>query len=203
MQTYYIHPDNPQPRIIAQVAQALKEDQLLVCPDTHGYQLIMSLNAKSALEQAVRMANWADAPHYTLVCKNLSQLSQYVEIDNFAHRILKSQLGQGVDFTLLPTKSTPKKFHDNKTKTIAVRLATTPISQLIIDQLDEAYITLPITIDGQDISYGSSYEVEMAVENLVDGYINAGEIMQTKPTIVSLIDDEVQLIEQGDAIINF
>ncbi len=203
MNTYYLHPDNPQERIINQIIDALQNDKLIVYPSQHGYQLAMSLSAKDAHTQASRMGNWQTPPHAVLICQNLSQIAQYADMDNFAHRIMKSKLGTGIDFALNPTKLTPKKFIHDKTKTITVRQATTAIEQALIEKLSEAFVSLPIIIDGEPLNYDSSYEVEMAVENLVDGYINAGEIAQSTPTLVSLIDESVTVLIQGDAQIDW
>lgn len=199
MNTYYPHPDNPQGRIISQIIDALQNDQLIVYPSQHGYQLAISLSAKDAYTQASRMGNWQTPPHAVLICQDLSHIAHYADMDNFAHRIMKSKLGKGIDFALVPTKLTPKKFIHDKTKTIAVRQATIAIEKALLDKLGEAFISLPIIIDGEPLNYDSSYEVEMAVENLVDGYVNAGEITQSTPTLVSLIDESATVLIQGDA----
>ncbi len=203
MITYYLHPDNPQERILNQIITAFTNDELIVYPSQHGYQLAMSLSAKEAHLQALRMGNYQTAPHAVLICQDLSHIAQYADIDNFAHRIMKSKLGTGIDFALAPTKLTPKKFIDDKSKTIAVRQAATAIERALVEKLGEAFVSLPIIIDGEPLSYSSSYEVEMAVENLVDGYINSVEIMQSEPTLVNLTDGTVTVLSQGDAQIDF
>lgn len=197
MQTYYIHPDNPQDRIIAQVVQALKDDQLIVYPDAHGYQLALSLNAKSALEQAQRMAG--QSAKAVLICQDLSQISHYAEVTNFAHRVMKNKLGTGIDFALIPTKATPKKLVDDKSKTIAVRIATTPIVTALLDKLGEPFVSLPIIIANEVLTYYSNYEVEIAVENLVDCFMNAGELTQAVPTLIDISQDDIVIVQQGDA----
>lgn len=203
MNTYYLHPDNPQVRIVKQIIHALHNDELIVYPSQHGYQLAMSLNAKDAYTKANRMANWQTPPQAVLVCQNLSQIANYADIDNFAHRIMKSQLGIGIDFLLPPTKSMPKKYIDEKTKSIAVRQAATPIEQALLEALDEPFLSLPIIIDGEALHYDSSYDVEMAVENLVDGYVNAGELNLTTPTLCNLSDGTATVVVHGDTAINF
>ncbi|MFB6348300.1 Sua5/YciO/YrdC/YwlC family protein [Moraxella sp. ZJ142] len=197
MQIYYPHPDNPQARIITQIAKALQNDQLLVYPDIGGYRLAMSLNAKQAFEQACRMAQSQELI-FCLICRDLSQIANYAQVSNFAHRILKKHLGQNIDFMLPATKTTPKKYLHAKHQGIAVRTANTPLSLALLDELGEAFVSLPIILGGEQPIFDGGYELQMLLENLVDGFVDGGDMNQSATAIINLINDEIVLLNQGE-----
>lgn len=196
MHLYYTHPDNPQPQVLKQAVNALTKDQLIVYPEAFGYQLALSLSSKNALTQAQRIAQ--QELQFTLICHDLSQMSQYVQINNFAHRILKNALGMGIDFILPATKTVPKNLICNTHKGIAIRMATTPITHAILDFLTEPFVSLPMIINGDEKMPDDVYELESLTEKLVDGFIHVGNILTIKPALVSLMDEQIQIIQHGD-----
>ena len=87
MQKFYIHPDNPQKRVLIQAANLLKNDQLIIYPDPSGYRLAVSLDAKQSLAQALRFGQYE--PKFCLICRHISEISTFAKISDFAHRNLK------------------------------------------------------------------------------------------------------------------
>ena len=186
MQKFYIHPDNPQKRVLMQAANLLKNDQLIIYPDPSGYRLAISLDAKQSLTQALRFGQYE--PKFCLICRHISEISTFAKISDFAHRNLKNTLNKNTHFLLNPTKSAPKKFVNSDDKNICVSLAHTPIVLGLIEALNTPFISMPIYLNGEKVTYDSIYELEMMMENLVDGFLDAGELQDHPSPVVSLID---------------
>ncbi|OAV00303.1 MULTISPECIES: Sua5/YciO/YrdC/YwlC family protein [Moraxella] len=187
MEKFYIHPDNPQMRLLTQAADLIKSDQLVVYPDPTGYRLALRLDAKQSLTQALRLSQ--NEPEFCLICRNISEISTFATISDFAHRILKSTDDKTTHFLLSPTKALSKKFTHPNDKTICINIAHTPITLGLIEILDAPFISMPIYMNGEKLEYDSIYELEMTMENLVDGFIHAGEIPLKTSPLISLLND--------------
>lgn len=126
MQTLYIHPDNPQPRLIEQAAEALKNDQLIIYPTDTSYAFGCRLGAKQALEKLRLIRQLDDKHQFTLLCRDLSEIATYATVDNQQFKQLKAHTPAAITFILNATKDVPKKLAHPKKKTIGIRVPTTP-----------------------------------------------------------------------------
>lgn len=114
MKTLYIHPDNPQPRLIDETATALSSGKVIITPTECGYRFAFGMNAKGAFERLVRLG--LDESDLLLVCQNISQLSDVAVVANDAFRTLKSDFIPHHAFVLEPTKVINKKNHQQKNR---------------------------------------------------------------------------------------
>ncbi|MDO4896914.1 MAG: Sua5/YciO/YrdC/YwlC family protein [Moraxella sp.] len=137
MQTLYIHPDNPQDRLTRQVAQSLTSDKLIMLPTDLGYVFAITLSAKNAQKTTQQLCS--DECHWVLVCRDLSQIATYANMDDGQFRTIKAHHGTPAIFVLPATKATPKQLTHPKHKTIGTLIATTPISLALLDTLGEPF----------------------------------------------------------------
>lgn len=135
MQTLYVHPDNPQARLISQVAQNLTNDKLVMLPTQLGYVFAVTLSAKNAQKTTQQLCSddWA------LVCRDLSQIATYANMNDGQFRTIKAHHDTPAIFVLPATKATPKPLTHPKHKTIGILIATTPISLALLDVLGEPF----------------------------------------------------------------
>ena len=85
-----IHPDNPQPRLVTQVVEALRDDELIAYPTDSGYALGCQLGNRDGRDRILRIRELDDRHHFTLMCKDFAQLGQFVHVDNSAFRAIKA-----------------------------------------------------------------------------------------------------------------
>ena len=90
MKSLYIHPDNPQARLIDEVARTLRGDGLVILPTDTSYGFAVGLGGKSALERLKRVRGLDDKHHFTLLCRDLSQIATYANVNNEQYRELKA-----------------------------------------------------------------------------------------------------------------
>lgn len=150
MQTLYIHPQNPQDRLINQVVSALKADKLIVLPTDIGYAFGARLNAKTALDTLQKLTvqqdnSFAKLP-FVLLCQDLSQVAQFTQINNTQFSVLKKTPLQTV-FILNASKNTPKKLVCPKQKTLGVCFTNQPIALALLACLNEPIVINPILLD--------------------------------------------------------
>lgn len=173
MQTLYIHPENPQARLINQAIKALQDDKLLMIPSQAGYVFALSLSAKASADKLAQLLNDCC---YVLLCCDLSQISTYASMDDVQFRTLKTANTSTI-FVLPATKSAPKRY-THKDKTIGTYLASTAIELALIETLNEPLI---ISIPSKAVS-----EPYIAEENFpqIDVLIDVGTLdVQTVETI--------------------
>ena len=129
MQTFYIHPDNPQPRLIEQAADALRNDQLLVYPTDTSYAFGCRLGAKDALNKLKHIRELDDKHQFTLLCRDLSEIATYATVDNVQFKQLKAHTPAPITFILNATKDVLA----SKDLELGMRLDNWPPADLRVD----------------------------------------------------------------------
>lgn len=108
-QFFYIHPDNPQPRLINQAVEIVRKGGVIVYPTDSGYALGCKIEDKGAMERICRIRQLPDGHNFTLMCRDLSELSTYAYVDNVAFRLIKNNTPGNYTFILKGTKEVPRR----------------------------------------------------------------------------------------------
>ena len=117
-----VHPDNPQPRLLEQIADALRDDQLIAYPTDSGYALGCRLGNRDGRDRILRIRGLDDKHHFTLMCKDFAQLGQFVQLDNAAFRAIKAATPGPYTFVLPATQEVPRRLLHPKKRTVGVRI---------------------------------------------------------------------------------
>ena len=197
MQTFYIHPDNPQPRLIEQAADLLRNDKLLIYPTDTSYAFGCRLGAKDALEKLKLIRELDDKHQFTLLCRDLSEIATYATVDNQQFKQLKSHTPAPITFILNATKDVPKKLAHPKKKTIGIRVPSNPIAQALLEAMDEPILTSSLILPNSDNILDDPFEIEDLLSNQVDGLINAGIKTTKLTTIVDMTSGHPEVIREG------
>ena len=85
-----IHPDNPQARLVRLAVDSVRSGGVIAYPTDSCYALGCRVGDKEALER-VRAIRQADKNHhFTLVCRDLSEIARYARVDTWQFRLLKA-----------------------------------------------------------------------------------------------------------------
>ncbi|WP_201556535.1 L-threonylcarbamoyladenylate synthase [Psychrobacter sp. 72-O-c] len=199
MQTFYIHSENPQPRLIEQAADLLRADQLLIYPTDTSYAFGCRLGAKDALDKLKQIRELDDKHQFTLLCRDLSEIATYAAVDNVQFKKLKAHTPAPITFILNATKDVPKKLAHAKKKTIGIRVPSNPIAQALLTAMDEPILTSSLILPMHDRVLDDPFDIEELLGHQIDGLINAG-IQTTKlTTIVDMTSSQPEIIRQGAA----
>ncbi|MFU8784852.1 L-threonylcarbamoyladenylate synthase [Aliidiomarina sp.] len=197
-QFFQIHPDNPQHRLIAQAADLLRQGGVVVYPTDSGYALGCQLQNKDAVEQILRIRQLGSEHNFTLMCRDLSELSVYSKVGNQAFRLIKNNTPGPYTFVLKATKEVPKRLMNPKRKTIGLRVPNNPIAQALLAELNEPMMSTTLIFPGDEFAEPDPYEIRMRLEKQVDLIIDGGHLMEKPTTVVDMVDDEIAIIRLGE-----
>ncbi|WP_275555809.1 L-threonylcarbamoyladenylate synthase [Mixta sp. Marseille-Q2659] len=196
-QMFHIHPDNPQPRLISQAVDVLNKGGVIVYPTDSGYALGCRLEDKSAMERICRIRQLDGNHNFTLVCRDLSELSTYAHVDNSAFRLIKNNTPGSYTFILKGTKEVPRRLMNDKRKTIGLRVPSNPVALALLESLNEPMMSTSLMLPGNDFTESDPEEIEHRIGKLVDLIIDGGTLGQQPTTVVDLTSDTPEVIREG------
>ena len=192
-----VHPDNPQPRALAQVAAILRDGGLVAYPTDSGYALGCLLGNRSGLDRIRELRN-LDAKHnFTLVCSEFAQLGQYVQMSNDVFRAIKAATPGGYTFIVKATREAPKVMLQPKRKTVGVRLPPHVTAQALLHELGEPLMSSTLLLPGQDEPMSDGWAVNDEVGHALDAVLDSGDCGTEPTTVIDLSGDEVVIIRRG------
>lgn len=197
-QFFYIHPENPQPRLINQAVDILKKGGVIVYPTDSGYALGCLMNDKRAIDRIVDIRHLPENHNFTLVCSDLSELSHYAKVDNVAYRLLKNNTPGAYTFILTATKELPRRVMTSKRKTIGIRVPDNAIALALLKTLGEPILSCSLMLPNEDIlTYSDPEEIRDRLEKQVDLIIHGGNLGQTPTTVIDLTEDTPVVLREG------
>jgi tRNA threonylcarbamoyl adenosine modification protein (Sua5/YciO/YrdC/YwlC family) len=125
-------PENPQEHSLRKAAVIVRSGGVIVYPTDSGYALACQIGNKTALERIRRIRKLDEKHHFTLVCRDLSELSTYAQVTNSVYRILKVHTPGPYTFILPATREVPRRLMHPKRKTIGLRIPDHKIALAII-----------------------------------------------------------------------
>jgi len=196
-QYFEIHPDNPQNRLIKQAVEIINKGGVVIYPTDSSYAIGCHLGDKKAMDK-IRMIRQLDNSHdFTLVCRDLSEISRYAIVDNMNYRLMKSLTPGPYTFILPATREVPKRLLNTKRKTIGIRVPDNAVCSELLAELDQPLMSSTLTLPNQDYPLTDPYEIRVKLENVVDLIIDGGYSGHDSTTVVSLTDDKPEILRQG------
>ncbi|UXN33878.1 L-threonylcarbamoyladenylate synthase [Avibacterium paragallinarum] len=201
-QFFYIHPENPQPRLINQTVDILKRGGVIVYPTDSGYALGCMLGDKHAMDRIVQIRQLPENHNFTLVCSDLSELSTYATVNNVAYRLIKNNTPGRYTFILTATKEVPRRLMTSKRKTIGLRVPDNQIALALLNTLGEPILSCSLMLPGEAfITQSDPEEIRDRLEHQVDLIINGGYLGQEPTTVVDLTENTPVILREGSGSI--
>jgi len=196
-----VHPDNPQPRLLQQIADGLRDDQLIAYPTDSGYALGCQLGNRDGRDRILRVRGLDDKHHFTLMCKDFAQLGQFVKLDNSAFRAIKAATPGQYTFILPATQEVPRRLLHPKKRTVGVRIPDHPFVQALLDTLGEPLLTSTLILPGETEPRSLGWEIKEELDHQVDIVVEAGETLAQPTTVIDWSEGypEVVRVGAGDA----
>lgn len=192
-----VHPDNPQPRALSQVATILRDGGLVAYPTDSGYALGCMLGNRTGLER-IRALRDLDAKHnFTLVCSEFAQLGHYVQMSNDVFRAIKATTPGGYTFILQATREAPKVMLQPKKKTVGVRLPQHVTALALLHELGEPLMSSTLLLPGETEPMSDGWAVNDEVGQWLDAVLDSGDCGTEPTTVIDLTGDEVEIVRRG------
>jgi len=195
-QFFQIHPENPQKRLIDQAVQMVRDGAVIVYPTDSGYALGCHIEDKQSLDRIRAIRRLDDKHNFTLVCRDLSEISTYAKVDNTVYRLLKAVTPGAYTFILDATREVPRRIQ-SKRKTIGIRVPENNIVQALLDALGEPLMSTTLMLPGESTPECDPYEIRQSLEHAVDLIIDGGYGSFEPTTVVDLTGDSPEVVRRG------
>ena len=192
-----IHPADPQPRLVATVVRAIREGALIAYPTDSSYALGCHIGDKRAMDRIRRIRRTDKKHNFTLVCSDLSEISVYARVDNWAYRMVKSMTPGPYTFILQATREVPKRLQNPKRRTIGLRVPDHPLVHAMLEDLGEPIMSSTLSLPGDDLPLTDPLEIEERIGHDVDVIIDAGPTGIEPTTVIDLSHGTVEVLRVG------
>ncbi|CDH04584.1 Protein yciO [Xenorhabdus bovienii str. oregonense] len=197
-QFFYIHPDNPQSRLIGQSVDMLKKGGVIIYPTDSGYAIGCCLENKDAMTRICRIRQLDGRHNFTLMCRDLSEIATYAHVDNQAFRLIKNNTPGNYTFILQATKDVPRRLMNEKRKTIGLRVPSNPIALALLEGMREPLMSCSLILPGNDFAESDPEEIKDVLGKQVDLIIHGGYLGQQPTTVIDLTGDFPEVLREGE-----
>jgi len=192
-----IHPDDPQPRLLAQAADVVRSGGVLAIPTDSCYALGCRLGDKDAVERLRRIRDVDDRHHLTLMCRDLSEISLFARVDNAQYRLLKAVTPGSYVFILEGTKELPRRVLHPKRKTIVIRVPKHTVALALLEELGEPLLTSTLMLPGDEAPLTEGWEIQDRLDSLLELILDGGYCGTEPTTVIDLTTLPPVLIRAG------
>jgi len=192
-----VHPQDPQPRAIAQVVALLRDDALIAYPTDSGYALGCLMDSHTGADRIRVIRQLDDKHHFTLVCADFAQLGQLVHLDNAPFRAIKASTPGPYTFILPATKEVPRRLAHPKKKTVGVRIPDHLLVRALLRALGEPLLSSTLLLPGDDSAMTEGWRVQRELDHLLDAVVDAGDTGSEPSTVVDWSGDEPVVVRVG------
>jgi len=190
-----INPDNPQKRLISKVVEVLDHGGLIIYPTDTFYGIGCDVFNKRSIRRIYQLKKRPLSKPFSFICADLKDISLYAQVSSNAYRIMKRTLPGPYTFVLEGTRLVPKLMLASR-KTVGIRVPDNKICLAIVEGLGRPIISSSINLEEPSIIHDT-------YSSLVEIVIDGGVISYEPSTVVSLVDDNLEIIREGKGEINF
>ena len=196
-QYFKIHPDNPQGRLLEGAARIVRDGGLIVYPTDSCYALGSHIGDRLAVDRIRRLRETDKDHDFTLVCRDLSEISLYARVDNWTYRLLRSLTPGPYTFILRATHEVPKRLQNPKRRSIGIRVPDHRIAQGILAALGEPIMSSTLLLPGDSMPLTDAEEIRLRLENQVDLIVDGGSCGLEPTTVLDLSKGDLRVLRKG------
>lgn len=196
-----INPLHPQPRRIGKVAEVLRSEGVIVYPTDTVYGLGCDIHSKKALEKVRRIKKMDNKRHLTFVFADLKQISNYAQVTDYAYRVLKRFLPGPYTFVLQATRLVPRIVLTKRSE-VGIRIPDNKICQSLLEELGNPILSSSVRMPDDQL-HDDPREIDKLYRGQVDLVIDGGVFLPEPSSIISLLNDEPEVIRQGKGDVDY
>jgi tRNA threonylcarbamoyl adenosine modification protein (Sua5/YciO/YrdC/YwlC family) len=192
-----IHPVDPQPRRVAEIVEIIRNGGLIAYPTDSSYAFGCHIGDKRAIDRIHRIRRTDKTHNFTLICRDLSEISSYARVDNWAYRLIKSMTPGPYTFILQATREVPKRLQNPKRRTIGLRVPDHPLVHAILDVLGEPIMSSTLTLPGDNMPLTDPLDIEARIGHQIDLIVDAGPTGIEPTSVIDLTSGVAEVLRQG------
>jgi tRNA threonylcarbamoyl adenosine modification protein (Sua5/YciO/YrdC/YwlC family) len=196
-QRLQIHPVNPQQRLVARAADCLRHAGLIVYPTDSCYAFGCALDDRQSSREITRLRQTSKDHNFTLICRDLAEISSYARIENWIYRLLRAHTPGPYTFILPATRDVPRRLQNPKRKTIGIRIPAHPVPAAILAALGEPIMSSTLILPGSELPMNDPDEIYERLDGEVDLIIDSGSCGVEPSTVVYLTGDSPTIVRRG------
>ena len=196
-QLFSIHPTHPQPRLIRQAADIVRAGGVIVYPTDSCYALGCHIGDKAAAERLRRIRQVDETHHFTLVCRDLSDIANFAKVDNAQFRLLKTATPGAYTFILEASREVPRRLAHPKRRTIGLRVPEHVIAQALLAELNEPLLSTTLLLPDFDEPLNDADEIRVRLEHLVELVIDGGPCGIEPTSVIDMTHGELEVVRVG------
>jgi tRNA threonylcarbamoyl adenosine modification protein (Sua5/YciO/YrdC/YwlC family) len=193
----YVHPDNPQPRLMKEAVKVLRDGGVMTYPTDSSYAIGCMIGNKAGMESIRTTRGVDEKHHFTLVCRDLSEIARYAKVDNRQYRFLKHATPGAYTFILEATREVPRRLQHPKRSTIGLRVPDHAVVQALLEELGEPILSMTLALPGDEFPMSDAEEIRDRLEYCVDLIVDAGHCQIAPTTVVDLSGPSPVLVRAG------
>jgi tRNA threonylcarbamoyl adenosine modification protein (Sua5/YciO/YrdC/YwlC family) len=192
-----IHPKNPEVRLIRRAVEIVRAGGLIAYPTDSSYAIGCHIGDKAAMERIRTIRGVDERHHFTLVCRDLSEIGTYAKVDNAQYRLLKAHTPGAYTFILKATRELPRRLAHPKRATVGVRVPRHPIAQALLAELGEPLLSSTLMLPGAEVPLADAAPIRAALEYRLDAILDGGHCGITPTTVIDLSSATPTLVRLG------
>lgn len=192
-----VHPENPQARIVSQIADSIRAGALIAYPTDSCYALGCQLGSRDGIDRIRTIRHLDDRHHFTLMCRDFAQLGQFVRIDNDVFRAIKASTPGSYTFILPATREVPRKLLHPKKKTVGVRIPEHVVTQALLAELGEPLLSSTLLLPDEKEPMTQGWEIKDRLDHVLDAVVDSGECGTEPTTVIDFSGGEAEIVRRG------
>jgi tRNA threonylcarbamoyl adenosine modification protein (Sua5/YciO/YrdC/YwlC family) len=196
-QYFVIHPQDPQRRLLQQAAQIVRQGGLIVYPTDSCYALGCQIGDKAAQERMRAIREVGPEHHFTLVCRDLSEIAHYARVDNRQYRLLKATTPGSYTFILQATREVPRRLQNPRRNTIGLRVPDHKVVQALLAELDAPLLSSTLLLPGEELPLNDAGAIRERLERQVELILDGGPCGIEPTTVVDLTSEAPEVVRVG------
>ena len=196
-QFFTLHRTHPEIRLIKRAVEIVRKGGLIAYPTDSCYALGCHIGDKAAMERIRRVRGVDERHHFTLVCRDLAEISHYAKVSNSQYRLLKASTPGSYTFLLEATREVPRRLQHPKRNTIGLRIPDHPVVQALLAELDEPLLSSTLMLPGDELPLNDADEIRDRLEHHVELILDGGSCGLEMTTVIDLTGDTLRLSRQG------
>jgi tRNA threonylcarbamoyl adenosine modification protein (Sua5/YciO/YrdC/YwlC family) len=195
-QYFSVHPDDPQPRLVRHAVDIIRGGGVIAYPTDSCYALGCHIGDKAAMERIRKIRQVDERHHFTLVCRDLSEVGQFAKVDNLQFRLIRANTPGSYTFILRATRDVPRRLLTPR-HTIGVRIPDHAVALAILAALGEPLLSSTLILPAHGQALNNAQEIRQRLEHQIDLVIDSGPCNGEVTTVVDLSADAPRLVREG------
>lgn len=196
-QFFQIHQDNPQARLIKQAVEIIEKGGVVAYPTDSAYALGCHLGDKKAADKIRQIRRLSEKHNFTLVCRDLSDISLYAKLDNSQYRQIKAHTPGPYTFILDATSEVPRRLMNPKRRQIGIRIPDNLIALALLEEFGQPIMSTTLILPGDDVPMTDPYEIRTMLEHTLDLVIDGGFCGFEATSVIDLSTEQPSIIREG------